>query len=582
MTINAISVPSIYGLQTVNMTIKNCHMDKIRLDTIVAHLTHTRPRLPLHITCPHRVFFILYSEQDALGRDHKRRCPTFVGDPLSMFDFLTRRKKQTSSFSPRQEINKLSELSPPSALLSMSKDTGDAEPEELGKAFFLRRDKKLYLEGDHFYLTTPDNLKIAKDQNLTSQKVFLQFMNKRIPFRLECKIIGRFRLLPEVVETLDFNAKSAYKLTPIGALKKQDKRQFFRYTLKNYGDSRVPLTTHISFELYIRKTDQEFPEDGAPPVMLKDLTVIDFQEQQQQPFTTRDAINDFRTLMLKKQPHERFVYASKVNKDESSSLLKRKDEELLLGEINILGLEMESLRDVLYLKKSAKASMKKGKDNPYGLKPGEKIITNFVHDHEYYQMLVEVMEARTQNEVVRPIDFPRGEEGHKTDLIDYSVGGNLIESSPELLKFLLGEKCPTNVDDEVDFTSEYWEKAFVDLQQCMLHLTFYPKLHFPDAVKRFKPELPFKICVLAQVVRTYLHHAGERRILQHGLQFCYEPQGIPLRKNDPVDWRYSRFIRDNEYFKTAHSQLSQLSGYLENQSLSSGADARRRRPESKE
>jgi hypothetical protein len=101
-------------------------------------------------------------------------------------------------------------------------------------------------------------------------------------------------------------------------------------------------------------------------------------------------------------------------------------------------------------------------------------------------------------------------------------------------------------------------------------------------VRRFKPELPFKIRVLAQVVRTRVHQAGERKILQHGLQFCYEPQGIPLRKDDPVDWRYSRYIRDNEYFKTAHSQLSQLYGYLENQSLSSGSGNRQRRPPPKE
>jgi hypothetical protein len=111
----------------------------------------------------------------------------------------------------------------------------------MGKAFFLRREKKLYTEGSNLYLTTPDNLKIAKDQNLTNCNVFLQFMNRRIPYQLECKIIGRFRMLPEIVETLDFNAKAAYKLLPISTLKKQDKRQFYRYTLKNYGDSRSPV-----------------------------------------------------------------------------------------------------------------------------------------------------------------------------------------------------------------------------------------------------------------------------------------------------------------------------------------------------
>ena len=82
----------------------------------------------------------------------------------------------------------------------------------MGKSFFLRREKQLYSERSNFYLTTPDNLKIAKDQNLTNRIVVLQFMNRRIPYRLVCKIVGRYRLLPEVVETLDFNAKAAYKL----------------------------------------------------------------------------------------------------------------------------------------------------------------------------------------------------------------------------------------------------------------------------------------------------------------------------------------------------------------------------------
>ena len=182
-----------------------------------------------------------------------------------MFDFLKGRKKQSSAFDPRQEIQKLAELSPPSALIGLITNGDSDEAEDMGKSFFLRRDKKLYSERSNFYLTTPDNLKIAKDQNLTNRIVVLQFMNRRIPYRLVCKIVGRYRLLPEVVETLDFNAKAAYKLLPTGLLKKQDKRQFYRYTLKNYGDSRIRLTTHIGFDAFIRNTNQEFAEKGAPP-----------------------------------------------------------------------------------------------------------------------------------------------------------------------------------------------------------------------------------------------------------------------------------------------------------------------------
>ena len=98
------------------------------------------------------------------------------------------------------------------------------------------------------------------------------------------------------------------------------------------------------------------------------------------PFTTRDSINEFRDIMLKRPAHDRYVWVTKVVRDTSQSMVKKPDEELLLGMINILGLEMESLRDVLYLKKSNKAGIKKGQDNPYNLHPGEKILARFPVD----------------------------------------------------------------------------------------------------------------------------------------------------------------------------------------------------------
>ena len=82
-------------------------------------------------------------------------------------------------------------MSPPSALIGLIKINDSGEAEDGGKSFFLRREKKLYSKSGNFYLTTPDNLKIAKDQNLTNRIVVLQFMNRRIPYRLECKIVGR-------------------------------------------------------------------------------------------------------------------------------------------------------------------------------------------------------------------------------------------------------------------------------------------------------------------------------------------------------------------------------------------------------
>jgi hypothetical protein len=487
---------------------------------------------------------------------------------MAILDALFGRKKKGPAFNPRVEIAQLAQMSPPSTLVYLPKpgDETDDDPEDLGKSFFLRRDKKIYCEGSNIYITSPDNLKSSSSDNALNNKIIkLQFFSRRVPHHLECKVVGRFRLLPEIVETLDFNAKSAYKLVPISRISKKEKRQYYRYVVQNYGDSRIPLTTHITFDTFMKATNHEFAAEGAPPTLLQDLQPVPYDEPPpHRPFTTRDSINEFRDLMLKKPPHDRYVWVSKIVRDTSSSMVKQPDEELLLGQIHILGLEMESLRDVLYFKKSGKSGIKKGEDNPFNLHPGEKILCRFSHEGEHYEMLCEVMEVRTQNEVVRPLKFARRENGLKIGIVDYSIGGALIESSPRFLRLALGDKCPSNVDDEADFEGDYWVKAFEELKSPMLHFTFYPKMNFPDTVKKFQPELPSKFSIVGQVVRTHAARHGERKILQHGIQFAYDAQGVPMQEDELVNWRYTRYMKDNVHLRECHTHLSQLIGHLEN------------------
>ena len=497
-----------------------------------------------------------------------------------MFDFLTRKKRKGPAFDARVEISQLAIMSPPSTLVYVPTPGDDEEMEELGKSFFLRRNKTIYSQGANIYITSPDNLKsTAKQSSLNNKIIRLQFSSKRVPHTIDCRIIGRFRLLPEVVETLDFNAQSAYKLLPVGKISKKEKRQYYRYASQNYGDSRVPLITHITFDTYVKRTNHEFNAEGAPPILLNDLQAVPYHEPPgHRTFTTRESINEFRDQMLKKQPNDRAVNVTKVIRDASSTMVKKPDEELLLGDINILGLEMESLRDVLYLKKSQKAKIKKGQDNPYSLKPGERIMTRFLHDEKQYEMLSEVMEARTQNEVVRPLEFSREETGLSLNLMNYSIGGVLIESSPSFLKLMLGDKCPPNVEDEADYDGDYWLKAFEQLQTPMLHITFYPKMAFPETVKKFEPEVPSKFSIVGQVVRTRMSRYGERRILEHGIQFAYDAQGVPMEADEIVNWRYTRSMRDNVHLRECHTHLSQLMGHLENRAK----DLKRARPKKKE
>ncbi|MEE2657070.1 MAG: hypothetical protein VX733_01120 [Candidatus Latescibacterota bacterium] len=497
-----------------------------------------------------------------------------------MFDFLKKKKKKGPTFDPRVEVTQLGAMSPPSALVYQPLRGDDDEFEDLGKAFFLRRDKKIYSEGPNIYITAPDGMTSSSDNNSLNNKVVkLQFFNRRIPHTIDCRVLGRFRLLPEVVETLDFNAKSAYKLLPVTKISKKEKRQNYRYITDNFGDSRIPVTTHITFDAFIKRTNHDLPTEGAPSIILDDLAATPYRElSNHRPFTTREGIDEFKELMLKKQPHDRFVNLTKVLRDESSSMVKKPDEELLLGQINILGLEMESMREVLYLRKSEKAGIKKGEENPYNLHPGERILSRFFERDMQYEMLFEVVEARTQNEVMRPVEYMREETGLKINLVDYSTGGVLIESSPEFLRLVLGDDCPPNVEDEADFEGDYWEKAFETIRVPLLHLALYPKMHFPDNQKKFEPELAAKFSIVGTIVRTHVARTAERNILLHGIQFAYDPQGVPLEEDELVNWRYTRMMKDNVYLKACHTHLSQLIGHLENRARDNQQSMRARRP----
>ena len=501
---------------------------------------------------------------------------------MAIFDALFGRKKKGPTFDAGAVISQLAAMSPPSNLVHLPTPGADPddEPEDLGKSFFLRRDKKIYSEGANIYITSPENLESSNSESaLNNRVVKLQFFSRRVPHNFECRVIGRFRLLPEVVETLDFNAKSAYKLVPVGKILKKEKRRYFRYVVQNYGDSRIPLMSHINFDVYIKSTNHEFKDEGAPVTILNDLQPARYTDSPApRAFTTRDSINELRDTMLKKQqPLDRMISVTKVVRDQTASMMKKPDEELLLGDVYILGLEMETLRDVLYLKKSHKAGIKKGEDNPYNLLPGERILARYAHDSMNYEMLFEVMEARTQNEVVRPLEFARKESGLPIPLIDYGIGGILMESSPEFLKLALGDKCPVDVEDESDFDGDYWEKALEELRVPMLHVTFYPKMNFPDTVKKFQPELPSKFSIVGQVVRSFVSRQDERPILQHGIQWAYDPQGVPMEEDELVNWRYTRFMKDNVPLRDCHSHLGQLMGHLENRAKDRAKDMQRQR-----
>lgn len=477
-----------------------------------------------------------------------------------------KKRKAKKATDPRQVIQRLTELMPPSTLVYMVRTANGREvDEDFGRAVFLQRDKKVYREGDCIYISTPEGLKASDASAFRGRgEVFsMQFLHRRVPHKFECRVVGRFRLLPEVIEALDFRVQSAYKLLPVSPIRKEEKRHYLRYTVNNYGNARVPITTHVNFDLFASPTNQQVQSDGAPPVELKDLRVVPRERPDvSRQFDAADAIQEVRDLLLDNPSSERQVHLTKVVKSQALRSGRRTPEEVfLMGSVNILGLEKELVRPVLYTRKSPKYDGRR--DCPYDLAPGDRVLMHFRAKEEYYEVLCECQEARVQNEVLRPVAAPVHESGLRMNLVEYSVGGAMVESSPELLKMLLGRACPPDVDNNPSYEGRFWERVFEELQKSMIHLTFYPRLHFTDKLEQFQPELPYRIHLVAQIVRTRMQGQGDRHILQHGLRFIYDPMGVPLTWHEVVPWKLIRGVRDNTHFTEIHSKLSLLYGFLE-------------------
>ena len=497
-----------------------------------------------------------------------------------------KKKGKKREVDPKQVIHRLNQLDPPSSLLFMTETAlGREADEELGRALFLKREEKLYTEGDCIYVTTPEGLKASEESAFRGrgELVSLQFLHRRVPHRLECRVVGRFRLLPEIVELLDFRVQSAYKLLPVSRVRKEDKRHHLRYAIDNLGNPRIPVTTHVTFDLYMTPVNQRLPSEGAPPVELRNLRVIPLEPPDtSRRFDASDAVEEVRALLLENPPSERQVHLTRVIKSHRLHSGRMTPEEAyFLGSVNILGLEKELSRPVLYTRKSPKYDGRR--DSPYDLRPQDAVLMHFASKGTQYEVLCQCQEARIQNEVLRPVAFPHRETGLQLNLVEYSVGGCMIESSPELLKLMLGQRCPPEVDDNPSYEGRYWERIFEELGKSMLQLSFYPKLFFGDQLEQFTPELPHKIMVMGHIVRTLLSKRRDKRVLLHGMRFMYDPQGIPLTWHEVVPWKLIRGVRDNAYFTEVHYKLGRLYGFLEHrkqslETLDTRAAPRRREP----
>ncbi|MSR83988.1 MAG: hypothetical protein EXS58_13865 [Candidatus Latescibacteria bacterium] len=282
----------------------------------------------------------------------------------------------------------------------------------------------------------------------------------------------------------------------------------------------------------------------------------------------RPAIEQIRTLMQEKAVSDRVVFLAKLAKKDLRPPRSGADEWLLLCQVNVLGLERDLQRNMLYVKKSAKADLA-NKDNPYNLHPGEKVVLYFAAKG-YWQLLCEVVETQIQNDLLRPLGPLMGEGGLKLELVDYNVGGLQVEGHPALLKGLLGPTLPEEMKEGVTYEGPRWQRAFEALKSPMLHLNLYPRLRFPEELVQFQPELPFKIPFIAQLVQTSARERSGKRVLHHGLRLVYDLQAAALASGELERWKLIRGVRDNPYFAEITAKLNQLRAFLEYQNAHQG------------
>ncbi|MEE3234080.1 MAG: hypothetical protein VX294_07950 [Candidatus Latescibacterota bacterium] len=259
---------------------------------------------------------------------------------------------------------------------------------------------------------------------------------------------------------------------------------------------------------------------------------------------------------------ERFLSASKTSQSASNEKTNNAGfRETELGRMNLLGVETEIFHEHLVLSHSPKTrifnSIYGNDSNPYTMIPGEIISVNYEHNDKYYQMSTKVMETSKHKQIVQPLELPVQQSGLKLKLINYSPGGIFIEGNRELIQLLFAKNSFQNralMDQQLlDFNERAIQQA---IGQPIFHLTFFPRLKFPKSLHRFEPRIPFKICLLAQIVAGRLLKIDHQQTLQLNIQFCYE-----LDHN--AEWRQIRNLKSNTHFKTISEHIRSLIRYID-------------------
>ncbi len=487
---------------------------------------------------------------------------------------LHKRRAPKKSLVPSRIAQKLVKLDPASVSVDVTSaeptkadDDGSVNRTPIGSASLSRTNRKIYREKKFFYMTTPDKLKSSGQADLKAEGelVRLSFVRRGVPHSVSCRTAGRMKLNPSLVESLDTPVKVAYKLCPVGRIKKEEKRSFLRYLIDAIDDNAGETTPYVSFDVFVRRTDQRAKKSAK--TVITDLRVADFKNRGRRScFNVHTVINQFRAYMLIKPIDQRKVQIERLA-----------DQETLVGKIRtqlhqpapswtveLLDLEDDVSLDTFCVEQP-------GGEGRGGhrtvLNPEDRVRVYFERSGKRYEMDGEVDQIGAQYAAIRPIGPLAEEAGLEVSVVDFSAGGALIQGSRKMLEFVLNKPIKAR---EMSREHPAHEDLLRRFKRHLIHFTFYPKLQFPNVAKRFHPRIPEKICVLGRVIRSEFVRRRGKEVLQYGIQFIHDAH-YDAEAEGSTAWRPIKEGHGDRNFNEVHAKLGRLSGFLESQNRDGGS-----------
>ena len=475
---------------------------------------------------------------------------------------LRRIKKTPIPFSASVEISKLVRSCPSSATMYTY---FNKIKHKLGRVTFLRKNRQLYTIGSKVYVTPDKQLKYKANSSLKGLIIILRFSGKTCFYSIECKVIDKI-VFQSKAEDYDGLQQYAFALVPVGKLTVVDRRQFVRYYHSPEKRNREAFIPHVNFDIYLNRTNSQFPNGQSQLTHLNKIEVLDHYNRPAEKFHASKAYKTVKNVFIQKDRAEHFIFASKISQSISNDDITHVgSHEVELGRMNLLGINSEFFHESLVLRQSSKAhifnSICGDEPNPYKMVPGEIVSVEYCHNGNYFGMLTQVLETGKIKQTLRPIELPIQQNGLKLKLINYSTGGIFIEGDGELIQLLSSTNSLPNFDiNETQFLNIHEREFLQAVGQNIFHLTFYPRLEFPKSLHRFEPELPFKICLLAQITGGRFIKIDHKQTLQLNIQFCYE-------QDSNTSWRYIRNLKSSTHFKRISQQIRTFIRYIEDYKL---------------